>query len=96
MTGEKDVPLSGAVPLKASQDRARCVVDMSTEATRAGAPRETAAWNKGHDIGYIGESLQISVHDEGPGPRRLHRGRPPAGSGYVPVDLGRGRGRSGR
>lgn len=61
------VPLSGAVPLKPLQDKARCVVNMSTEGTRAGAPQETAAWNKGDDIGCIGESLQITC------PRRSFR-----------------------
>ncbi len=65
--GDREVPLSGAVPLKALQDKARCVVDMSTEGARAGAPLETAAWNKGRDIGYIGESLQITC------PRRSSR-----------------------
>lgn len=61
------VSLSGAVPLKALQDKARCVVDMSTDGPRAGASLETAAWSKGRDIGYIGESLQITC------PRRSSR-----------------------
>ncbi len=66
-TDEEEVPLSGAVPLKALQDKPLCVVDMSTERHELVLHPEKAAWNTGLGIGYIGESLQITC------PRRSSR-----------------------